>query len=82
MHMLSTYIFLWLQCLEVFELYFFVESRKQSRKRNSRNQRLFNRKSTYFVFHSHKTQKVMSTFFIPCFVGAFSGVVIAAPPQL
>ena len=28
------------------------------------------RKSTYFVFHSHKIQKVISTFFIPCFVGA------------
>ena len=39
-------------------------------------------KSTYFAFHSHKTQKVMSTFFIPCFVGVFSGVAIAAPPQL
>jgi hypothetical protein len=39
-------------------------------------------KSTYFAFHSHKTQKVMSTFFIPCFVGVFGCVAVAAPPQL
>jgi hypothetical protein len=66
------YGYCWLQSVKIF--YFYVK------KLNEIKQEI--QKSTYFVFHRNKTQKAMSTFFNPCFVGAFSCVAIAAPSQL
>ena len=73
--MLLINICLWILLVAICQdFYFYVK------KLNGIKQEI--QKSTYFVVHSHQTQKVMSTFFIPCFVGAFGCVAIAAPPEI
>ena len=74
MHILSTYIFYGCTVLRFFTFTLknciFCRVKQTKQKKKQQKSTPFQQeiqKSTYFVFHSHKTQKVMSTFFYPMF---------------